>query len=52
MEDLTPAAHQLIDARILTVFTGLSPADPEGWYVELTPIGCALAVRDQTANAT
>ncbi|ATV79489.1 Hypothetical protein BFF97_00732 [Corynebacterium pseudotuberculosis] len=29
MEDLTPAAHQLIDARILTVFTGLSPADPE-----------------------
>ncbi|AKN59719.2 hypothetical protein A4R63_07925 [Corynebacterium pseudotuberculosis] len=51
MEDLTPAAHQLIDARILTVFTGLSPADPEGWYVELTPIGCALAVRDQTANA-
>ncbi|BDV26491.1 hypothetical protein KPHES18084_16310 [Corynebacterium ulcerans] len=52
MEDLTPAVRTLIDARIITAFTALSPTNPKDWYVELTRIGCALASRDHTSTVT
>lgn len=49
LEDITPAVRTLIDARIITAFTALSPTNPKDWYVELTPIGCALASRNHTS---
>lgn len=51
LEDIAPAVRTLIDARIITAFTALSPTNPKDWYVELTPIGCALASRNHTSTA-